>query len=520
MKKMLPFMKKNSPTSWVLIFLFLSAAFLRYYNLKGALPFQGDQGRDAIIVADIFRKKDLVFIGPVTSVGNMYLGPLYYYFMLPFLFLSYPSVMGPTYAVATLGLITVILMYTLGKELVGKRAALFATLFFTFSATVVSNTRFSWNPNPAPLVSLIMIYFTKKAWTDNPKYWILVSVCFSILIQLHYLTLLSLGGAGIIWLVQFIQTLPISKKPQKREKGLIHFFIPTAIAILVFVTSLTPLLLFDLKHDSLNKKAFISLLTEKDTFKQSEDLPISQKVSKTFREMEGRSMHILFEMSIGKNRTLNQLLLYSFTLLIGLAVFKSYKHDKKKFAKTHSGMVVLLAYLLTGILGTALYEHTIFDHYIAYLFPVTFLIYGYVFHVLAHKFIGKIVFLSFLGFFLFYNLPRMPLKSLGWTVDDIQRTSEVIAQQTQEDEKYNIVLLSESKDNYGQNYRYFLTTSPNPPQIAGETNNLDSLYIIDEEKKESLVTDSPIYDIVIFPDKTIDDVFHVDQGPDIFVLRK
>ena len=92
------------------------AAFLRFYNLKDSLMFQGDQGRDALVVSQIFQELDPVFIGPVTSIGNMYLGPFYYYFMLPFLFLSYPSPMGPVYAVAGLGLVTVVLFFFIARR--------------------------------------------------------------------------------------------------------------------------------------------------------------------------------------------------------------------------------------------------------------------------------------------------------------------------------------------------------------------------------------------------------------------
>ena len=153
-----------SPLNLLLLLVFLLAIFLRFKNLKGSLMFQGDQGRDALIVANIFKEKDLVFIGPVTSIGNMYLGPFYYYLMMPFLWLSYPSPMGPVYLVATLGVLTVALMYFLGKRIFSKKIAVLASIFLALSHTAVSLSRFSWNPNPSPLFSLLMFYFTYLAW--------------------------------------------------------------------------------------------------------------------------------------------------------------------------------------------------------------------------------------------------------------------------------------------------------------------------------------------------------------------
>ena len=67
--------------------------------------------------------------------------------------------------------------------MVGEKAALIGASLMAVSATVVHGSRFSWNPNPAPLVSLVMIYFILKALRKSSKYWIAVIICFSILVR-------------------------------------------------------------------------------------------------------------------------------------------------------------------------------------------------------------------------------------------------------------------------------------------------------------------------------------------------
>lgn len=514
MKKLFP---ANPLKRVALILVILVAVLLRFYNLEGSLQFQGDQGRDAIIVADIFRLKDPVFIGPVTSVGNMYLGPLYYYFMLPFLWLSYPSPMGPVYAVAILGSVTVFLVYYLGKKLIGENGALIASFFYAFSSTVIQNTRFSWNPNPAPLISILMIYFSYLAWKKDYKYWVWVSVCFSILIQLHYLTLLTLPAAGIVWLLSLKDSW--GKNAQEKTKNLWQklapLMIPSFLALGVFLFSLTPLILFDLKHEANNFKAFQSLVKSEDNFKYTPQVSLFTKLTETFKENEGRGMHILFETMIGKNRPLNKTLLYFVIIFItGLVLIKN------KQQKDLAALTVVLIYLVVGIIGTSLYEHTIFDHYIAYLFPVTALIYGLVISHLKPKLLSLVVFIVFAAYFLAYNWKNLPLKSMGWTVTDIQKTSEEILKHVNPGEKYNLVLLSESRDIDGQNYRYFLTTGHTRPVNAENRGEVETLFIINEEKKLTKVTDSPIYEIVVFPNKEPADFFTVNNGPEITVLRR
>ncbi len=495
----------------ILVILLALAAFLRLYNLKNSLQFQGDQGRDAMIVAQIFTENNLVFIGPVTSVGNMYLGPLYYYFMLPFLWLSYPSPMGPAYAVAILGIITVWLMYRFGKELIGKKAALIATTFFTFTGTVIVYTRFSWNPNPAPLVSALMIYFTYKAWQKNPMFWIGVILSFAVLLQLHYLTLLSAGGAGIIWLISLYENW---KKKAKSKKFVLQLK-ASVIGILLLLLSFTPLILFDSQHDWLNANAFYNLIYQDRNFKTTTDGGLITKMVKTIKETHGRGMHTLFEIAIGQQRLLNTVLLIITVIILSWLLIKNRKN------KHWAGWVVIIAYLITGIIGASLYEHTIFDHYIAYLFPVTFWIYGIVlgFLITKCKLIGKLASGAFLGYFLWFSFSNnLSIYNQGWTIDDMKVVSDSIYKELKPDEKYNLVLFSESRDLDAQNYRYFLTTTDHPPLKKANRGEAETLIIINEDHSIKNVADSPVYEIVVFPDKKPKKILNIDNGPEIIIL--
>ena len=503
-------LQRLSRSQIFLAILLAVAVLLRLYNLKGSLQFQGDQGRDAMIVAQIFTEKDLVFIGPVTSVGNMYLGPLYYYFMLPFLWLSYPSPMGPAYAVAILGVITVWLMYRLGRELIGERAGLIATIFFTFAGTVITYTRFSWNPNPAPLISALMIYFTYKAWQKNSWYWVGVIMSFAVLLQLHYLTLLSAGGAGIVWLISLYENW---KKRNESKKLSLQLKV-TAVGVFLLILSFTPLVLFDSKHEWLNANAFHNLIFQDRNFKTTSSGGIVNKVSKTIMETHGRGMHTLFEISIGQQRLLNTILLVGTIVILGWLLIKNRKDRHRE------GWVVISAYLVTGIIGTSLYEHTIFDHYIAYLFPITFWVYGIVINFLLTKgkLLGKLASGTFLAYFLWFNFNNLPVGDQGWTIDDMKAVSDSIYEELKPGEKYNLVLFSESRDLNAQNYRYFLTTTDRPPLKEANRGEAETLVIINEDHSIEKVADSPVYEIVVFPDKEPKKVFTAHDGPEIVIF--
>lgn len=490
----------------LVILLATASAFLRLYNLESSLMFQGDQGRDAMIVADIFRNRDLVFIGPVTSVGNMYLGPLYYYFMLPFLIASYPSPIGPAVGIALLGVITTVLLVSLGKQMVGARAAYIASFLYTFSAVSVLYSRFSWNPNPAPLVGLLLLYTVWKA-TQNSKYWVWVGVWVAVIIQLHYLTLLAVGSAGLVWLIQLFKVLRIQRQELK------NMIKNSVLALIIFLLSLTPLFLFDLKHNWLNTSAFASLISG-DTF-ETRDATLLPKIMTYIKETDGRSRHILFDHGIGNQQALNRVLL-GLVVVLMITLTKS-----KQQPLFRSAFSIILIFIAVTIIGTAMYQHSVFDHYILFILPAVYLLHGKLLDFFFSSRLLKSFLFGILSIYALYNLPKMPLATLGWTVSEIAQVSKSIHERVKPGQPYNIVLVSESKDSDGQNYRYFLTTDRNKKPVTPEMRGtVDMLFIIDEIKNNQAVTNLPLYEIVTFPNKNPSEIYQIPDGPEITVLQR
>jgi len=509
---MLLSIRRWSPLLSFLVVLTLVATFLRFWNFTDTLMFQGDQGRDALIVSQIFTHGDPVFIGPVTSVGNMYLGPLYYYFMLPFLYLSYPSPLGPAIAIAILGSLTVPLLYFLGRELVGKRAALIAAILCTFSASAVIYSRFSWNPNPAPIVALIMIWATYRAWQKSSWYWVLVSLCFSILLQLHYIALLSGLGASLIWIFQ-VTALYRSGATLRSPKNM-QLLAATGAAVVVLLLSFTPLVLFDLKHDGLIRKAFVGLFIEEGIIDKSPVLSLTAKIAAVVKDSLGRGKLLLFEHTLGRYDHTNTGL---FLTTLGILAWQLHRARRQ----VRPGLLVICSYLATGIVGTALYQHSLFVHYFTYLFPVIFLTLGLCLSWLSRQqgtlglgLAGVLVLV-----FIALNIPKLPFTSQAWTIDDVAETSQTMYDHLRPGESYSLVLLSPSKDLYAQNYRYFLSTTDRPalpPELAATA---DTLVVINEEYVTN-VAELPIYEILTFPDKDQPEVYTIPNGPEILLYRR
>lgn len=125
----------------LLLIIFL-AAFLRLYKIDQYMVFLGDQGRDALIVKDMVDIHHFPLIGPPTSVGNIYLGPLYYYMMFVPMALFGLNPVATSVMVALIGVMTVITIYYLGKIWFGRVAGLMSSFLYAISPVNINYSNF------------------------------------------------------------------------------------------------------------------------------------------------------------------------------------------------------------------------------------------------------------------------------------------------------------------------------------------------------------------------------------------
>src|SRR3989338_7479898 len=144
----------------------LIGLFLRTYKIRDYVIFLGDEGRDVLVAYNILHG-DLTLLGPTSSVGGFFLGPVYYYLIAPFLWLSKYDPAGPSVMVALFGIATVYLVYKLGSEFFGMRAGLIASFLYAISPIVIIYSRSSWNPNVFPFFTIASLFSLYKAVSRN-----------------------------------------------------------------------------------------------------------------------------------------------------------------------------------------------------------------------------------------------------------------------------------------------------------------------------------------------------------------
>lgn len=519
--RFLSWIRRWSLLTWLLLFLVVVGALPRFYRLTTTSEFLGDQGRDAYRVAKIFKEGDLVFIGPVTSIGNMYLGPAYYYFMLPWLWLSYPSPLGPILAVATLSTLTIFVLYLLGRELVGRRPALLAAGFFAFSWTAISFARFSWNPNPAPLLTVLLLWSLQRALTRHLHYWWLVTIFFVLLIQLHYMNLLLLPVlAGFALLQLWLSWSPraILTSWQIKTSPIKHLLLNWLKAGLIAILLLSPLIAFDIKHGGTNFLALGGLLGGDNPISQLHGLTLGSRVLLYFSQLGARLIQILASLAWFKEGWVTVVLVVS--LLLGLG----WRHWRARHLSLGEAMIYLV--LLVALVGLGFYSHAVYPHYLLFLLPVVFWLYGLWIETLFSfgRGGGKGLALLFLMLFLWVNLDKMQFQRASYTFADFEQIAEAIQDQIQVGERYNLVFLSGTKEYYGQNFRFFLDRFQEKAPLDPERDELSSaqVEVVIDEGKLTLdqIFSLPIFELQFLRAEQLRATLNLEPGIKVYVFDK
>lgn len=453
-----------------MILILLVAVFLRFYNLSGYLQFLGDQGRDVLIVKRMIVEHQWTLLGPNASVGGFFTGPIYYYFMLPFLWLFNLDPVGPAYLSAIFGLAMIILIYWLGKEFFGKRVGILAAFLVTISPKMIDISRFSWNPNPVPLFALLTIIFLYLgAKKQKIVYTFLAGVSVGIMVQLHYIDLVF-----VPILLLLILWLPL------KGSRLVHFL--AAGSGFLFGNSL--FLIFEIRHGFPNIRSVWEFVTRRG----QTVAPRSLNFLGLFLEMLRRLYGMLFNI-----RDLNFLI---YPLVLGsLAAFIARPKDKIVTK-------ILLVWLVIGVFGIGSYKGELYDHYFGYLYPLPFLFTALGFDYFLNKkwlipvFVlgfSALIYFSVKGWFIWQPPHNM--------LDQVKEIDKTVLDFSQ-NRPFNLGLISGYNSDYG--YRYFLelwgkepVTIENPQNDPERKTVTSQLVVICEEKKcEPL--GSPLWEIAGF----------------------
>lgn len=477
----------------ILLVILATASFLRLYKIDQYMTFLGDEGRDVILVRRLLVNFDPILVGPGTSIGNMYLGPLYYYLMAPALFLANLSPVGPAVQIAVLGVITVWLVWFIAREWFGKVAGIVASALYAVSPVVIVHSHSSWNPNIMPFFALLSIYSIWRVWRHSEWKWLLVlGVAYAFVLQSHYLGLLLLPTLGIFWLL----TMASIWRQMTQRLSYIRY---TVYSILIFLSLMSPLVIFDARHGWRNFQAILVFFTKRQetvSLKPWNSIPeIWPVLNEKFitRFVAGENLQIGVVVSV--------LLILGLIFLLAL--------DRKKLLQ--SPILLFSTWIFVGLIGLGIYKQNIYDHYFGFMFATPFILLGAIAQQissarLADKIPNLLIGVG-LAFLIGINLVQTPIKYPPQ--GQLWRT-EMVAQKIAQEaysEPFNLAVLAER--NYEDAYQYFLEWWKKPVRDIDPLRYNDTvaeqLFVVCELPKEKCdPTHNPKAEITVFGWSKID----------------
>ncbi len=502
---------KNAP----IVFILILAAFLRISRIDEYLTFLGDEGRDVLVVKHILDgfaallsgnlqagSEGLTLLGPTASVGGFFLGPIYYYFMAPFLLLFNFNPVGPAVMVALVGVATALLIYIIAKDFFSYSAAIVVSLLYAISPLVILYSRSSWNPNVVPFFALLMFYMLYKAvFKKSWKLFVFSGFLFGILLQLHYLATFL----GVVVGFYILATAFIDNK--KKMHALSQTVTQYVYFLLGIIIGWSPFLLFEVRHGFPNLWSIWRFITTSgDTGGNERYFAI---VNDVFFRLFGRLIFTFprvedLEKYSSKILELWGLGIYLIAILsVAFLVYSLFKSIRLKNSSYHKYLLLLIWLVITLILF-GFYKKPIYDYYLVILYPLSFLMLAALLSYLftkGKKAIGMI--LVMLTGVIFLNLLYNPFRTPGnHQLRQVRTISEFVLSKT-DGKPYNFAVIS-SGGNSDHAYRYFFEINNMKPVtiefpgVDPERNSITDQLLIVCESNPCAPLGYPLWEVAGF----------------------
>ena len=218
----------------ILSLIFLLALFFRTYLIVERSDFGHDADLFSWIVKDITINGHLRLVGQETSASGIFIGPLFYYLLVPFFLLFNMDPVAALVPVTIIGFLTDVSYYIVFSKLFNNKVGLIAS--FLYAILISSAVWFDRRLAPSTPTNLWTIwYFYTLIMLSRGKFWVLplLGILIGLIWHIHIALIPSLIAIPFAFWVA-------GKLPNSSQ--LIKF-------IIALVVSSLPLIIFELKYN-------------------------------------------------------------------------------------------------------------------------------------------------------------------------------------------------------------------------------------------------------------------------------
>ena len=237
----------NKPRYYILIVIVLIGLFLRVWQFAEFHAFDYDQDLYSLIVKNILVDQHIRLIGQMTSVDGVFIGPLYYYLLVPFFALFKMDPLSAVIPSTLIGILTIISIYWVFSKLFNEKVGLIGSFIYATSISMAFFDRWIVPTQPTVLWSVWYLYLLFSMLEGNQKAIILVGILLGLIWHIH------------IAFLPLVLLIPIAILLARKKT-----FVPKYLFLgsFLFFFLISPLLIFELKHGFGQTRGFLQALSE------------------------------------------------------------------------------------------------------------------------------------------------------------------------------------------------------------------------------------------------------------------
>lgn len=414
-----------------ILFVVTLGIFLRLYKIKEAFPFDHDQETAANAAFNFLQGGKLSLIGQELSFPGFFLGPIHNWInIIPYALCNRQPDCVP-YFTTTIGVLTTISIFLVVDNIVTRNAAFVASLIFAASFAAIGFERGVNSNYFLPLSSLVLFFCLYKYFKGKSSY-LAIGALIAGLATVNFNPVFIFSSVAF-----FLTSLARAKKEFK-------IYI---ISIIAFLINYLPLLIFNIRHESILSQSLFSFISQ-----NAQETEFWQKIIYLIRAVIFPFWaSFLFQSA-------NPLLLIVLLIITLLGFYYLLKNSEKV-------LLFLPVCILTALFGFLFYKGHIPDYY----FIQTLLPFAILTSIVVTK--NRILTLIFLSIFLFMNLKAAQNYNTIINYQFKKQAVDYIVNDSQE-KSFNVYYDFPIGLNTG--YSYLFKAKGRQPQEGG-----DNLYIID-----------------------------------------
>ncbi len=236
---------KKKPYLFLFTAILLIGLFFRSYHVLKWLNFDHDSELFSWIVKDIVVNHHFRLIGQLTTAPGIFIGPLYYYCLVPFFLLFNMDPIGSVIPIIILGMLTIASYYFVFSKLFNKNVGLVGSFIYAVSIQTVELDRRVVPSTPTGIWVIWYLYTVFMLARGNFKVLPILGILIGLIWHVHIALAPTLIAVPIAFFIA-------KRIPSKKQMG---------IFLLITIISSLPLIIFESRHQFVQSKSFIKNLT-------------------------------------------------------------------------------------------------------------------------------------------------------------------------------------------------------------------------------------------------------------------